>query len=152
MEIAVAIGLVIVGGIIGFFIGRHWYGRGPTQTSIEQAENDIKALLSQQSEHHIFQTKQFIQNIEKQCTALNEQLNAYEGLMSTQDADNKQAVPFFGEHASTYLRNQLNKGTARKTPSQTDTQPRDFAAAGSGLFAGESENNGTNPDGTKSES
>jgi uncharacterized membrane-anchored protein YhcB (DUF1043 family) len=152
MEIAVAIGLVLVGGIIGFFVARHWYGQGPTQSSIEQAENDLKALLSQQSEHHVFQSKQIIRNIQKQCAALNEQLNAYEGLLAPEEGEGKKAVPFYGEHASTYLRNHLDKGSERKAASQTDTQPRDFAAAGSGLFAGQAKEVVDNPDGTKSES
>ena len=152
MEIAVAIGLVIVGGIIGFFIARHWYGRGPSKTTIEQAENEIKALLSQQSEHHIFQSKQFIQTIEKQCAALNEQLAAYENLLTAQNNENAPSVPFYGEHASTYLRNQLDKDAERKVLVQTDTQPRDFADAGSGLFAGQANEVVKAKGGTKSES
>lgn len=136
MEILLSLGLLIVGGIIGFFAARHWYDKGVSQESISQATSELKALLSQQSEHHIFQSKQLVENIEKQCAALREQIQAYENLLKPDNDSNKEAVYYFGEQADTYLRNQFDNGSKLKLSSRSDTQPRDFAQAGSGLFAG----------------
>ncbi len=151
MEIVISLGLVIVGGVIGFFIGRHFYGQGPSQESISQAQQDLKAVLAEQSERHIFQSQQLVQGIEKQCEALNQQLEAYQELLSpNSNSDEEDTVPFFGEHASTYLRNQLDTSDTNKISSQPDTQPRDFAAAGSGLFTGQVEEVNKKDEGTNS--
>ena len=139
MDILIPIALLIVGAIIGFFAARYWYGKGPSQTAVKQAENDVKALLSQQAEHHVFQSRQLIETVEKQCTALKEQLDNYETLLKPDEVSQKPAVPFYGEHASTYLRNTLNRDAKLHQATSTDTQPRDFADAGSGLFAGQSD-------------
>ncbi|MBO1254284.1 DUF1043 family protein [Alteromonas sp. 5E99-2] len=151
MEIVISLGLVIVGGVIGFFIGRHFYGQGPSQESISQAQQDLKAVLSEQTERHVFQSQQLVQNIEKQCSALNQQLEAYQDLLSpTSNSNEDDTVPFFGEHASTYLRNQLDTSDTSKNSSQHDTQPRDFAAAGSGLFTGQTGEGNNKEEGTNS--
>lgn len=151
MEILLSVGLVLVGGVIGFFIGRHWYTRGPSQTSIEQAQNDLKAVLAQQTEHHIFQSKQVLSSIEKQCEILRGQIDSFEGLLSPEENANEDALTFFGEHTSNYLRNQLKSPSKIKPTSKTDTQPRDFADAGSGLFAGKPVEAVEKDEGTKSE-
>lgn len=152
MEILLSLGLVVVGGIIGFFVARHWYTRGPTQESVAQAENNLKALLAEQSENHIFQSKQLINNIEKQCVALNDQIESYENLLAKDAVQPAEAEQFFGDQASTYLRNQLGKSDKLKLSSQSDTQPRDFAAAGSGLFTGTAETVAEKDEGTKLDS
>jgi len=150
MEIIIPLSLLIVGAIIGFFAARYWYGRGPSQATIQQAENDLKALLAQQAEHHVYQSRQLIDTVEKQCEAMKEQLDNYESLLRPDEATQKPEVPFYGEHASTYLRNTLNRDAKLHKASSTDTQPRDFAAAGSGLFAGDPlKQTETNTDKTK---
>lgn len=139
MDILIAIALLIVGAVIGFFAARFWYTKGQSQTTVKQAENDLKALLAQQAEHHVFQSRQLVETVEKQCQALKEQLNNYESLLTPDEASQKPTVPFYGEHASTYLRNTLNQDAKLHQASSTDTQPRDFADAGSGLFVGQAE-------------
>lgn len=150
MEILLSLGLVIVGGVMGFFVARYWYGKGASQESVTQATNELKALLSQQSEQHIFQSKQVLENIEKQCEVLREQMQAYETLLSADSETTKESVHYFGEQADTYLRNQLDNGSRLKLSSQSDTQPRDFAQAGSGLFTGKGEAVVEKDKGTKS--
>jgi uncharacterized membrane-anchored protein YhcB (DUF1043 family) len=150
VEILLSLGLLIVGGIIGFFAARHWYNKGASQESITQATSELKALLSQQSEHHVFQSKQLIENIEKQCASLREQIRAYENLLTPDSESTKESVHYFGEQADTYLRNQLDKGSRLELSSQSDTQPRDFAQAGSGLFTGKGEVVVEKDQGTKS--
>jgi len=50
-------------------------------------------------------------------------------------------VPFYGEQATTYLRNNLKGSDKSKVNRVSDTQPKDFANSGSGLFVGGSEQN-----------
>ena len=137
MDIIISLALVIVGAVIGFFAARYWYGKERSQTSIQQAEKDLKALLAQQAEHHVFQSRQLIDSVEKQCNAMREQLDNYESLLTPNTDEQQPVVPFYGEHASNYLRNTLEQDAKLHKSSKTDTQPRDFAAAGSGLFVGE---------------
>lgn len=139
MEIFISIALLIVGAVIGFFAAKYWYGKGASKTSVEQAEQELKALLAQQAEHHVFQSRQFVDGVEKQCRDMREQLDNYEKLLTPNQTEAQPAVPFYGEHASNYLRNTLNRDAKLHKASSTDTQPRDFAAAGSGLFVGQAE-------------
>ncbi|MFT5713337.1 MAG: hypothetical protein ACI9DQ_001749, partial [Glaciecola sp.] len=49
-------------------------------------------------------------------------------------ADSKDS--FFGEHASVFLRNSVKANKNDLALAQPDTQPRDFANSGSGVFDG----------------
>lgn len=135
MDVLIPVALLVVGLIIGFFTARFMYsGKGNTKAS-KQAEQNIKELLSQQAEHHIHQTRQAVESIEKQCDALKQQINEYEGLL-TQGEDDTPRVPFYGEQATTYLRNNIQGKEKAKPVAVPEAQPRDFANEGSGLFVG----------------
>lgn len=136
MDILIPIALLIVGAVIGFFAAHYHYKRNLSQINRNQAENDLKAVLSQQAEHHLYESRQLIDSVEKSCQQLHEKLNSYESLLTPDETGQAPAVPFFGEHASTYLRNNLNQD-ARARRASTETQPKDFANASSGLFVGE---------------
>ncbi|MBU2977702.1 DUF1043 family protein [Alteromonas sp. C1M14] len=138
MDVLIPVALLVVGLIIGFFAARFAYKRNGNATPTKQAEQNIKALMSQQASHHLHQTKQTVEAIEKHCETLQQQIADYETLLSQTDEDEDPKVPFYGEQASTYLRNNIKgreKATEKVTP---ETQPKDFANAGSGLFVGTS--------------
>lgn len=139
MDVLIAIALVLVGAVIGFFAARFVFNPQGANDKAKAAETNIKELMSQQAEHHLYQTKQTISSIEQQCESLKLQLAEYEGLLSQSDDDNKDAFPFFGEQATTYLRNNLKGKENSKSGSVADTQPKDFANSGSGLFIGANE-------------
>ena len=133
MEVLVSVALLLVGGIIGFFIARHVYAGNQNNQAVAQAEQTLKEMLTQQAEHHIFQTSQAIRSIEKQCDNLKQQVNDYETVLSRADEDELPKMPFFGEQATAMLRNSQKQRVKTKTTS-TDEQPRDFANSASGLF------------------
>ena len=137
MDVLIPLALLVVGLIIGFFVARYMYAGEHTATSSKQAEQNIKELMSQQADHHVYQTRQAIDAIEKQCLALKQQVADYETLL-TQSEDDSPRVPFYGEQATTYLRNNIKGREKAKAATVADTQPRDFANTGSGLFVGSS--------------
>ena len=137
MELLVSLALLVVGVIIGFFVGRFVQSKQGSGNAAT-AEQQVKEILSQQAQHHIHQTRQSVESIESQCATLRSQMEEYEALLHQSD-DEDAKVPFYGEQATTYLRNNLKSTEKAKSNRVSDTQPKDFANSGSGLFAGKSE-------------
>lgn len=136
MDVLIPLALLIVGLIIGFFAARFIYKRNGGANTTKQAEQNIKALMAQQASHHMHQTKQSVEAIEKHCEALAQQIADYENLLSQTEEDDDPKVPFYGEQASTYLRNNIQGREKAAEKAVPETQPRDFANTGSGLFVG----------------
>ncbi len=133
MDILVAIGLVIVGSIIGFFVARFIYTQQTDNLAAKEAEKSVKAVLTQQAEHHVFQARQTLQGLKHQIDVLEDQINDYE--TQTRPSDEQDDMPkmtFFGEQATALLRNTHKQRTPKALSS--DEQPRDFANSASGLF------------------
>ncbi|GGF68165.1 ZapG family protein [Alteromonas lipolytica] len=139
MEVVIPLAMLAIGLIIGFFVARYMYTKEGAVKANQAAEQAIKELLAQQSQHHIFQVKQSIEAIEKQCNALKQGVSEYEELLEATDSDAVPTVPFFGEHTTAYLRNNLKGAEKSKPNANSDTQPRDFANQSSGLFVGNTE-------------
>ncbi len=138
MDVLIPVALLIVGLIIGFFVARFMSSRDGASNSSKQAEQNLKELMSQQAVHHIHQTRQAIDSIEKQCQALKQQVADYETLLNQGDDEDAPSVPFYGEQATSYLRNNIQGREKTKPVTVAETQPRDFANVGSGLFVGSS--------------
>lgn len=138
MELLVSLALLAVGLIIGFFAGRFLKDKNG-EGKAAQTEKEVKEILAQQAQHHIHQTRQSLESIESQCVTLKQQLNDYETLLQQGADDEVSKVPFYGEQATTYLRNNLKNSEKSSSNRVSDTQPKDFANSGSGLFVGGSE-------------
>lgn len=137
MDLLISIGLLAVGGIIGFFVARFMYVEQQDSTAGKAAVADVKAVMTQQAEHHVFQTKQTLHSLQQQIETLSEQIEAYEGQLQPQDEDsNLPKMTFFGEQATAMLRNTHNINKKNKKE-PADEQPRDFASSSSGLFVDE---------------
>ena len=133
MDILVAIGLVVVGLIIGFFVARFIYTQQTDNLAAKEAEKNVKAVLTQQAEHHVFQARQTLQGLKHQIDVLEEQITDYETqTRPSDDQDDMPKMTFFGEQATALLRNTHTQRTPKSTSS--DEQPRDFANSASGLF------------------
>ncbi|MDO6537130.1 DUF1043 family protein [Alteromonas stellipolaris] len=138
MELLVSLALLVVGLIIGFFIGRFVLTKTGGNNAA-QTEQQVKEILAQQAQHHIHQTRQSLESIEGQCETLKQQIEEYEALLTQSSDDEDAKVPFYGEQATSYLRNNLKSSEKSKVNKVSDTQPKDFANSGSGLFVGGSE-------------
>lgn len=138
MEVLVPLALLIVGLIIGFFVGRFFQSKQGESTAVS-TEKQVKEILSQQAQHHIHQSRQALSSIESQCSALRQQIEDYEGLLSKSPEDESTAIPYFGEQTTTYLRNNISSGEKSKPKQVSEAQPKDFANSSSGLFVGGSE-------------
>ncbi|WP_164084640.1 ZapG family protein [Alteromonas flava] len=135
MEIAISIGLVIVGAVIGFFVARFIYAQQGSELAAKAAEKTVRAVLVQQAEHHVFQARQTLQGLKHQIDVLEEQIGDYEAQIQPDDAfEDSPKMTFFGEQTTALLRNSQRQ---RKSASNANSeeQPRDFASTGaSGLF------------------
>ena len=139
MDLLISFGLLAVGLIIGFFAARFIYVEKKDTTANKTAVADVKAVMTQQAEHHVFQTKQTLQSLQHQIETLNDQLQDYESQLQPQDEETDvPKMSFFGEQATAMLRNthKMNKKSPKEAAGE---QPRDFANAGSGLFVDEKE-------------
>ncbi|MDM7861847.1 DUF1043 family protein [Alteromonas sp. ASW11-36] len=133
MDILVAVGLVVVGLIIGFFVARFIYTQQTESLAAKEAEKNVKAVLTQQAEHHVFQARQTLQGLKHQIDVLEEQISDYEvQTKPSEELDTMPKMTFFGEQATALLRNTHKQRTPKKSTSEE--QPRDFANSASGLF------------------
>ena len=140
MELLVSFALLVVGLIIGFFTGRYFQQKQGAGNA-ENTEKQVKEILAQQAQHHIHQTRQSLESIASQCETLKQHIEDYEMLLDQSSDEDDSKVPFYGEQATTYLRNNLKGSDKSKVQRVSDTQPRDFANSGSGLFVGGSGQN-----------
>jgi uncharacterized membrane-anchored protein YhcB (DUF1043 family) len=135
--------LLIVGVIIGFFLSKYWLeSKSPTQ-DIDDKEETAKQLMIQQTAQHIVDSRNLVSDVQYQCDMLQQKINEFEELTrrSQLGVDNEK-LEFFGGTTDTYLSHQQPSESRKKV--DTEYQPRDYANAGSGLFAGE----GVKPEGT----
>ena len=138
MDWLVGLLLLIVGGIIGFFVAK--IVSKDKRRTIDKAasEQTIQELMNQQAAEHIHETKQIAEKIIAQSAALKQQVEAYEQLLISQQARPEgSSLNYFGEHTTAYLRNKSTKPTREKL--SADIQPLDFSSQSSGLFSGTKE-------------
>jgi uncharacterized membrane-anchored protein YhcB (DUF1043 family) len=136
MDWLIGILLLLVGGIIGYFVAK-LVNKGSLSTATDtEKEQTIKEIMAQHATDHIQTSKQLVQNLARQTEALNQQIEAYEQLTTGMNVnENGNNLNYFGEHATSYLR--TNVAPKSKDKATADFQPQDFAAQGSGLFSGE---------------
>lgn len=138
MEVIIPLALLIVGLVIGFFVARFVYTKEGAIKANEQAERALKSLMAEQASHHLAQTRHSLELIQNQCEGLKKDLDSYEKLLAQDPENAEPRVPFFGEEATTYLRNNLKSNEQSRVQTTPGAQPRDFAKSGSGLFVGTS--------------
>lgn len=143
MEWLISILLLLVGGLIGYFVAK-FVNEGKLLTN-EDATNEqtLKELMIQQATIHVHESKQTVQQLTQQAAALTQQINDYEQLIvNLNTTETATSLNYFGEQADAYLRQ--NSKTPSKDKTLTDFQPLDFASQGSGLFSGAKENKSSN--------
>lgn len=139
MDWLVGVLLLVVGGIIGFFVAKYVSEKHSSATESESGEQSIRELMAEQASSYLLETKQIVQQIENQSQALKQQLEAYEALLTiAPGSEETSGLQYFGEHASTYLRHKSSKQTREKKPAEV--QPLDFSSQSSGLFSGDENN------------
>ena len=132
--IGIIIGLVI-GGILGLVAFRAMQSN--SQQKNNHTEDERKALLAIQTRQHLEISRQALTDIQNRTAELASHLNDYEdSLAQATTSAGEVKESFFGEHASVFLRNSLEAHKKDLALAQPDTQPRDFANSGSGVFVG----------------
>jgi hypothetical protein len=132
--LGIIIGLVI-GGILGLVAFRTMQSN--SQKKVNHTEDERKALLAIQARQHLDISRQALTDIQNRTAELASHLNEYEeSLTQATMSAGEVKETFFGEHASVFLRNSLEAHKKDLALAQPDTQPRDFANSGSGVFVG----------------
>lgn len=132
--IGIIIGLVI-GGILGLVAFRTMQSN--SQQKVNHTEDERKALLAIKARQHLDISRQALTDIQNRTAELASHLNEYEeSLAQATTSAGEVKETFFGEHASVFLRNSLEAHKKDLALAQPDTQPRDFANSGSGVFVG----------------
>jgi uncharacterized membrane-anchored protein YhcB (DUF1043 family) len=130
--------LLLVGGVIGFFVARFFNKKKQRTLDNTESEQTIQELMSQQAAIHVQETKKNIEKLIAQSTTIKQQVEDYEQLLiSQQHGTEGRSMNYFGEHTTAYLRNKSTKPVRKK--SSADTQPLDFSSQSSGLFSGSKE-------------
>ena len=136
MDWFVGLLLLLVGGIIGFFVAIFFTKKKQRTSGEAESEQTIQELMSQQAAAHIQETKQIAENLIAQSATLTQLIEDYEQLLiSQQDGTKGSSLSYFGEHTTAYLRNKSTKPVRKK--SSADIQPLDFSSQSSGLFSGD---------------
>ena len=138
MDWLIGLLLLVVGGIIGFFVTKFVNINGKNTSASADNEQTIQELMTQQASLHVQESKQIIGNVITQAEALKSQIENYEQqLINQQTGPEGSSLSYFGEHAGTYLRNKSTTPVREQT--NADVQPLDFSSQSSGLFSGNEE-------------
>ena len=135
MDWVVGLLLLLVGGIIGFFVSKFFSRQNQGTPEKVASEQTVQELMNQQAAVHVQETKQIADNLIAQSASLKQQVEDYEQLLISQQAGTEgSSLNYFGEHTTAYLRNKSTKPVREK--SNADVQPLDFSSQSSGLFSG----------------
>ncbi|WP_158972130.1 ZapG family protein [Paraglaciecola sp. L3A3] len=127
--------LLILGGIIGYFVAKYFNDADKKRQEDTKNEQTIQEIMAQQAIQHIQDSKHIAQQISQQSEALAQQLANYEQAVIAQKSGGEDAkLNYFGEHATTYLRNKSENPSREKD--SANVQPLDFSSESSGLFSG----------------
>lgn len=135
MDWVIGILLLVVGGIIGFFIAKQLLENKLSNQKSQTSEQTIKEIMAQQAATHLYQSRQVAETLQQQCDALRTQLDAYEDLLNSEvSSEDKNQLSYFGDQATAFIRNQQNQQKTQRASSEI--QPQDFSNESSGLFSG----------------
>lgn len=138
MDWLVGLLLLLVGGVIGFFVAKFVNKEQLNESDKSESVVTIQELMHQQAAMHIQETKQIAEKLMAQSASLQQQVDNYEQLLISQQAGPEgSSLNYFGEHTTAYLRNKSAKPARQK--SSADIQPLDFSSESSGLFSGQEE-------------
>jgi len=138
MDWVVGLLLLLVGGIIGFFVSKFFSRQNQGTPEKVASEQTVQELMNQQAAVHVQETKQIADNLIAQSASLKQQVEDYEQLLISQQAGTEgSSLNYFGEHTTAYLRNKSTKPVREK--SNADVQPLEFSSQSSGLFSGNEE-------------
>jgi uncharacterized membrane-anchored protein YhcB (DUF1043 family) len=138
MDWLVGLLLLLVGGIIGFFVAKYFIQEKQSASDKAPGGQTIQELMHQQAAMHIQETKQIAEKLVAQSASLKQQIENYEQLLISQQAGPEgSSLNYFGEHTTAYLRNKSPKPT--REDSSANIQPLDFSSKSSGLFSGNEE-------------
>jgi uncharacterized membrane-anchored protein YhcB (DUF1043 family) len=138
MDWLVGLLLLLVGGIIGFFIAKFFSKEKHNTSDKAASEQTIQELMNQQALMHVQESKKIAEYLIAQSAALKQQVEDYEQLLISQQAGPEgSSLSYFGEHTTAYLRNKSTKPAREK--SSANVQPLDFSSHSSGLFSGNKE-------------
>ena len=136
MDWLVGLLLLVVGGIIGFFVAKFISNEKPVASDKAESEQTILELMNQQAVMHVQESKQIAEILIAQSATLKQQVENYEQLLINQQAGPEgSSLNYFGEHTTAYLRNKSRKPVREK--SSAEVQPLDFSSQSSGLFSGQ---------------
>ncbi|WP_113907062.1 YhcB family protein [Aliidiomarina celeris] len=130
--------LALVGGVIGFFVGRYWTLERSGQTDLAQqleaSKQHFEAYRKDVVEH--FTTaRQLSAQVNDIQTKLGQFLDDSEQLLQS-EKEWQQPLPFFSEDTMKQLRQASVLGSDRRDAEADDASapPRDYSEPGSGLF------------------
>jgi uncharacterized membrane-anchored protein YhcB (DUF1043 family) len=128
--------LLLVGVVIGFFLSKYWFESQSQNQMTDEKEETAKQLMIQQTAQHITDSRNLVSDVQYQCDMLQQKINEFEEFTQRSHAEaGQEKLEFFGGATDTYLSSKQSSKSREKT--EAEYQPRDYANAGSGLFAGE---------------
>jgi uncharacterized membrane-anchored protein YhcB (DUF1043 family) len=138
MDWLIGLLLLLVGGIIGFFVAKFTSKEKLNESDKNSSGQTIQELMHQQAAMHIQGSKQITEKLVAHAALLTQQVEDYEELLISQQAGAEgSSLNYFGEHTNAYLRNKSTKPVREK--SSANIQPLDFSSESSGLFSGNEE-------------
>lgn len=125
--------LLVVGTIVGFFAAKYFLTQSKSTKNESQNSISERELLTEQALIHVANSRRMLEEVQRQSHALQAQMDAYEDmLMQTKLAKDGDSFKFFGEHATTFLRNQQKE--VKPSTVETGFQPPDYSDGASGLL------------------
>lgn len=133
MDWIIGLLLIIIGAIVGFFAAKYFLTQSKAEVEETKSAVSERQLLTEHALVHVSDSRKFLEEIQRQGSALQAQLDAYEELLiQARHAKDGDSFKFFGDHAMTFLRNQQKE--AKSSAHRPDMQPTDYSSGSSGLL------------------
>ena len=146
MNIFLALGLFIVGGIIGFFASKTLSSSAKqTQKLAEKASQSESELAQYKLDvaEHLENSAKLLEQMNSTCQTAITQMAQSTQLLQQATPDNIESMPFFSKETQEQLAQTVNlrhDKNARKKAENNSEPPLDYSGAPSGLFEDKNNN------------
>jgi uncharacterized membrane-anchored protein YhcB (DUF1043 family) len=141
MDVIIALALLIIGGIAGFFANRIFSSASQEQRKLAEKVSTTEASLNQYKldvADHLTSSAQLLEQMNNTCQTAMKQMQESTQLLQKATSVETDGMPFFSAETHAQLAETANLRRVKRTDEQVEeiTQPPlDYSGEASGLFA-----------------
>jgi uncharacterized membrane-anchored protein YhcB (DUF1043 family) len=141
MNVVIALALLIVGGLVGFFANRFFSSASQEQRKLAEKANASEAALDQYKldvADHLASSAQLLEQMNTTCQTAMKQMQESTSLLQKATASDVEGMPFFSAETHAHLAETVDlrhPKKAEEVEKEISQPPLDYSNEASGLFA-----------------